>query len=86
MLLSYSQRANRSPACLQNQPRLRVLIQRPDRTLHFGLGNASVIARDRPVRIDVEHVAGDRPVGCHEVVRALHNHESPSGRFHADVA
>src|SRR6187401_1549429 len=61
--------ARRYPQALEDEsPRFRVRVERPDRALDLGIGYFGRIALQRPVRIDVDHLLGDRSVGRHEMV------------------
>src|SRR3546814_20521293 len=49
-------------ACLVDQPfRLRVRVERPDRAADLGVGQLGLVARQRRVRLHVDHLLGHQP-------------------------
>src|SRR5690349_17669173 len=72
--------------CSKDQPRMGYLVERPDRTLNAGIGDAAIIARERRVAIGVEHQFRNRPEGGHEMIGGLEQQNPLACRLDAKVA
>ena len=63
-----------------------MLVERPDRALHAGVWDTEVVAAERAVGIDVDHLFGDWPERRHEMIGRLDDDEFALRRLDVEVA
>src|SRR5436190_17164405 len=73
------------PGASEDQPRLGLLIERPDRPLDARVLDPAIVAGQRRVGIDVDHLLGDGPEGRHEVVGRLDDDDASCPRVDAQI-
>src|SRR6266404_1094364 len=70
---------------LENEARAGLLVERPDRPGDARVGDLAVVAAERSVAVDIDHLLGDRTESRHEMVGRFHHHHLFLGRIDAEI-
>src|SRR5215204_1301715 len=72
-------------AVSEDQARLSLGIERPDRSPDLRVDDLAIVARQRPIRLHVDDAPCDRTERGHEVIGRFHDQDLPRQRIDADV-